>query len=603
MKKKVLYLNKIYLISLFFVSLILTLCVSFNTYAEDKYWIGDSDSWTNASAWNPIGIPQTGDNVFIENFEDTTISLLYDYTVTPSPVLESLVIEGYGNGIIKFNQVSVDGGESILYVNNEDLKTGSVYNQDTGIHGVFGTYSIGCDDYTKSATYNLRNGNLETVVENIHGDSTFNQSGGVHTVTEHLRVQHVFGRGTYNLSGGTLSVQLEGIGSNSGPGFFNQSGGSHIVDQLFMGWDGTAIYNLSNGMLDVNYEEMGAGEGEAVKSFFNQTGGTHLVRDLLDFRGYMEYNLEGGALIAQNEIFNLSDWGDVVFNQTGGEHTIIETLHLRINPRWSDESRSVYNLYAGTLTANEIVNEGTINYFGGDINIGTDGSGNFLNIGITNLSGDSVKQINADIQNNGTFNVIETKAYFKGFFTNEESFLSESSEIHFDDLLISENGYMHGNEKDLWYVRGSLLGVITEGKTVTNINGADGMYVYYSASLPANQYLGGLTYVLTGGGLLKPLIELKYILDFFDKSVADGRIVGTGRNPWLAKLRLFFMREMLVIAKELLEQEKNDWACFTLERAYLRCDGENRPPDFVFGEAVTELNDMIHALMSNLGCD
>ena len=597
MKKKVLYLNKIYLISLFFVSLILTLCVSFNTYAEDKYWIGDSDSWTNASAWNPIGIPQTGDNVTIENFEDTTISLLYDYTVTPSPVLESLVIEGYGNGIIKFNQVSVDGGESILYVNNEDLKTGSVYNQDTGIHSVLGTYNIGWDYYKGSATYNLRNGNLETVVENIQGFSTFNQSGGVHTVTEHLRVGYLY-CGTYSLSGGTLSVKREDIGVET-KGFFNQSGGSHIVDQLFMGWDGTAIYNLSNGMLDVNYEEMGAGEGEAVKSFFNQTGGTHLVRDLLDFRGYMEYNLEGGTLKAQNEIFNKQDWGVVVFNQTGGEHIVVETLYL--DKRLEEQvDWSVYNLYAGTLTANEIINEGTFNYFGGGITIGTDGSGNFLNIGITNLSGDSVKQINADIQNNGTFNVIETKAYFKGFFTNEESFLSESSEIHFDDLLISENGYMHGNEKDLWYVRGSLLGVITEGKTVTNINGADGMYVYYSASLPANQYLGGLTYVLTGGGLLKPLIELKYILDFFDKSVADGRIVGTGRNPWLANLRLFLMREMLVIAKELLEQGKNDWACFTLERAYLRCDGENQPFDFVKGEAVEELNDMISELIEKL---
>ena len=100
-----------------------------------------------------------------------------------------------------------------------------------------------------------------------------------------------------------------------------------------------------------------------------------------------------------------------------------------------------------------------------------------------------------------------------------------------------------------------------------------------------------------------PVPTIDNILDFYDESVANEKLEGIGRTAWLSKLRLCFMRKMLVIAKELLEQEKTDRACFTLERAHLRCDGEKRPPDFVAGEAVAELNFMITDLMSGLGCD
>ena len=100
-----------------------------------------------------------------------------------------------------------------------------------------------------------------------------------------------------------------------------------------------------------------------------------------------------------------------------------------------------------------------------------------------------------------------------------------------------------------------------------------------------------------------PPIGIDAIIEFFNKSVADASLTGVGKNPWLVKLRLFFMREMLVIAKELIEHEKTGCACLTLERASLRCDGDNRPPDFVKGEAVPQLNNMISELMEQLGCE
>ena len=93
------------------------------------------------------------------------------------------------------------------------------------------------------------------------------------------------------------------------------------------------------------------------------------------------------------------------------------------------------------------------------------------------------------------------------------------------------------------------------------------------------------------------------ILLFFDQSVADGTLEGVGKNPWLAKLRLHHMRKMLETVKELIEQDKIGWACHILKLSYLRCDGKIIPFDYVTGDAVTELNDMISELMAELGCD
>ena len=91
-------------------------------------------------------------------------------------------------------------------------------------------------------------------------------------------------------------------------------------------------------------------------------------------------------------------------------------------------------------------------------------------------------------------------------------------------------------------------------------------------------------------------------IDFIDASVADGSLEGRGTG-WLAKFRLFILREMLVIAGEFIENEQTNYACNILKRAYKRCDGEPWPlPDFVVGEAVPELVRMIEGLMESLGC-
>jgi len=89
---------------------------------------------------------------------------------------------------------------------------------------------------------------------------------------------------------------------------------------------------------------------------------------------------------------------------------------------------------------------------------------------------------------------------------------------------------------------------------------------------------------------------------FFDMSVDDGMLYGR-RYGWFARLRLCFMRKMLVIADEFIAQDRINAACFILKRAYKRCDEAPWPPDFVVGEAVSDLAGMIDEVRASLGCD
>lgn len=101
---------------------------------------------------------------------------------------------------------------------------------------------------------------------------------------------------------------------------------------------------------------------------------------------------------------------------------------------------------------------------------------------------------------------------------------------------------------------------------------------------------------------LSPSEWITRILTFFDESVEAGTLNGLGHRSWLAKCRLRFMRIVLNLAKKLIARDRTKAACNMLKRAYKRCDGERRPSDFVYGEATSELANMIQEAMESLGC-
>lgn len=103
--------------------------------------------------------------------------------------------------------------------------------------------------------------------------------------------------------------------------------------------------------------------------------------------------------------------------------------------------------------------------------------------------------------------------------------------------------------------------------------------------------------------ILSPIELIEDILDFFEESVSNGDLEGTGFTPNMADRRLNRMRNLLEGARISIEQEKIQAACIWLTFAYLRCDDNIFPlPDFVQGDAKEELVYMITELIVELGC-
>ena len=105
----------------------------------------------------------------------------------------------------------------------------------------------------------------------------------------------------------------------------------------------------------------------------------------------------------------------------------------------------------------------------------------------------------------------------------------------------------------------------------------------------------------TGVGQEEPPTSVADILAFFDASVADGTLVGYGPGK-SADGRLGAMRNMIEASGDLIDDGFIEEACQQLTDAYNRCDGLDRPPEFVAGPAASTLANMILDLMGCLGC-
>ncbi len=190
-----------------------------------------------------------------------------------------------------------------------------------------------------TGTYNLSGGSLTASGNGTPGSSgyipgedigdagstgTFNQTGGVNTVTNGLvlgtdlfdKIGSGAGTGAYNLSGGALQADFEWVGGG-GTGTFTQTGGVNTVaTSLFVGTDlsgtggaGTGTYNLSGtASLKVSltsgpaaWEYVGVSGGTGT---FNQSGGTN--------------NMQGGILFVGTDVLGSGKGGTGTYNQSGG---------------------------------------------------------------------------------------------------------------------------------------------------------------------------------------------------------------------------------------------------------------------------------------------
>jgi hypothetical protein len=108
-------------------------------------------------------------------------------------------------------------------------------------------------------------------------------------------------------------------------------------------------------------------------------------------------------------------------------------------------------------------------------------------------------------------------------------------------------------------------------------------------------------HVVTFAASLTPEEALKEILDFFDASVEDGTLEGSGPVA-SASVRLAALRNMLMAVAHFIQQGQGEGACGQLQQAYLRSDGDTSPPDFAQGSAAATLAQKIQDLMDGLGC-
>jgi hypothetical protein len=108
--------------------------------------------------------------------------------------------------------------------------------------------------------------------------------------------------------------------------------------------------------------------------------------------------------------------------------------------------------------------------------------------------------------------------------------------------------------------------------------------------------------VLVVTAALTPAEQIDALLDFIDESVAAGSLVGSGLGR-SGEHRLGALLNMIEAASGLVDAGHTDGACTQFSTVLRRTDGLLLPPDFVEGEAATEVAERVRTLLSDLGCE
>ncbi|MBI2411634.1 MAG: PEP-CTERM sorting domain-containing protein [Deltaproteobacteria bacterium] len=397
-------------------------------------------------------------------------------------------------------------------------------------HNTTNSLYLGYDN-SGTGTYTMMGGWLTAGSESIgdEGTGTFTQWGGLNSVSGDLTIGFFsgssgaysmigvlggnptlavaddiyvgkYGEGTFTQDGGSITAVNEYIGYQSGGvGSFTQNSGTNTVSgALYLGYVGSGIgtYNLSGGwtsVLSAGAEVVGH-DGNGV---FNQSGGWNIVSTNLivgSGAGTGEYNLSGGTVSASNENIGIGT-GLGVFDQTGGSNQVSGTLTIGTNGTYNLNSLIIASLYAGT-----IVNNGTINYSGGNGHITATGGnictycGNydpnattFENNGTLNISGAGAKTITGNVTNNGTVNAVNTDITFNGTFVNNGEYFSDPSSSYFDDLIINPTGYLVGGTGDNFFISGDLMNYSDQ----TSLWYTADSYLGFTGTTLHEFYLGG----------------------------------------------------------------------------------------------------------------
>ncbi len=335
-------------------------------------WNTGSGTWSAATGgdWTPAGPPGNGATVDITNNDATSRIITYNYT--GSVTLNSLTIDNSGTGT---DSLSMSGND--ISTGNETVGNSGkgVLNQSGGINTVSGVLVLG-NNADSTGTYSLGGSGLLSAsgtggadeYVGYYGAGIFNQTGGTNSTPGYLLIGGAAGvSGQYTLGSGTLSVGgyevLSGtfqFNGGSGPGAFNQTGGTSTLGNLTVGLFGAGTYTLSAGSLSVTGSESLGGDGGAAVGTFNQTGGTNAPGgDLYVGNGTPDdsgtYNLGGtGSLtVVGDEYVGGDNTGQGTFNQTSGTNTADKDLFVGDLANETNGGFGTYTLSGGILNVTD----------------------------------------------------------------------------------------------------------------------------------------------------------------------------------------------------------------------------------------------------------
>ncbi len=371
---------------------------------------------------------------------------------------------GQSDGTVSSGNVNIyaaAGGQSLYEIEdgtldignlNLDLSRGAKFKQDGGTVSLTQALARGTVEITSGS---MTTTGIFTLEASLYDDAFFNQSGGDVVMNNNLKIkprnQH---DAYYNLSGGTLTVNsIEQVGneygsSQEGTAYFNQTGGNHIVKNLYIGSSLNekifGEYNLSgNGILDVdNYFFVNP------KGTFNQSNGEVHLEDVKYAYNSGVYNLSGGILFSSagthvHQQHAFENNGEVI--QTGG--LVDSGAKYILNKNRGEYVLDVPDNSGPAIKGISFVNAGKMFHKTGliDVDVAVLNSGSYYGNGV----------VKSDFNNSGMFSP------GKGFLNDERigSFFIDGNwngpgNGKTSTLFFDLAGYSQGQEYDFLHLTG-----------------------------------------------------------------------------------------------------------------------------------------------------
>ncbi len=165
------------------------------------------------------------------------------------------------------------------------------------------------------SVYELQGGSLAATNEVVAGlgYGTFRQTGGIHIVSNELRVGNSLGSvGIYELVAGTLQVAFESIGRNGSapqdsPCTFLQSGGSHEVTRELRVGNGYGVLKIRGGHIQA--AELIQSSDGTLELTANPTTNRFRVQGTARFAGQLDVRVEPGQEFGGGDEITLMEYG------------------------------------------------------------------------------------------------------------------------------------------------------------------------------------------------------------------------------------------------------------------------------------------------------